>query len=153
MAHDPNLKHIVRIANIDIPGNKHIAIALKKINGVGFNLAHMICTIADIDLKTMAGALTDDQITKLDSLLRNINDAGVPKWAYNRRRDFETGKTTHLITSSLQFNKENDIKRMRKIKCYIGVRHSRKLPVRGQRTKANFRRTKGKVVGVKKKGK
>lgn len=153
MAETQNLKHIVRIANIDVPGKKHIGIALKKIKGVGFNLAQMICTISKVDMHTKAGALTDEQVATLDKLLRNINDAGIPVWAYNRRRDFETGKNMHIITSDLQFSKENDIKRMRKIKCYIGVRHSRRLPVRGQRTKANFRRTKGKVVGVKRKGK
>jgi small subunit ribosomal protein S13 len=153
MVDNKNIKHIVRVANVDIPGHKHLVISLKKIKGIGFNLAKIICNITGINPQTKAGLLADEEISKLDILLRNIKGAGIPIWAYNRRRDYDTGEDTHLVTSSLTFTKENDIKRLRKIKCYRGVRHSRRLPVRGQRTKSNFRRTKGKVVGVKKKGK
>jgi small subunit ribosomal protein S13 len=49
------------------------------------------------------------------------------------------------------FTKDNDIKLMRKIKSYKGTRHSAGQPVRGQRTKSNFRKSKGKVMGVKRK--
>ena len=49
----------------------------------------------------------------------------------------------------LKMAKENDVKRMKTIRCYKGVRHAFNLPVRGQRTKSNFRRNKGKVMGVK----
>ncbi len=153
MVEDQNIKHIVRVANVDIPGHKHVVISLRKIKGIGFNLAKIICNLTGINPQTKAGLLKDSDISKLDTLLRNIHEAGIPLWAYNRRRDYETGKDAHLVTSKLTFTKENDIKRLRKIKCYRGVRHSRRLPVRGQRTKSNFRRTKGKVVGVKKKGK
>jgi small subunit ribosomal protein S13 len=53
----------------------------------------------------------------------------------------------------LKFAKENDVKMMKKIKSYRGLRHQWSLPVRGQRTKSNFRRNKGKgSLGVKRKG-
>ena len=54
----------------------------------------------------------------------------------------------HLLTGNLTFYKENDIKRMKKIKSLKGMRHQKGLPVRGQRTKSHFRKNKGKVVGV-----
>ena len=62
--------------------------------------------------------------------------------------NYETGNDGHLLTSDLDFTKDNDIKRMRKIKSYRGNRHTRGLPVRGQRTRGSFR--KGKTVGVSK---
>ena len=69
----------------------------------------------------------------------------------NRRRDYDTGEDKHLLIGTLQFSKDNDIKRLKKIKALRGMRHQKGLPVRGQRTKSNFRRNKGKVIGVKKK--
>ena len=68
----------------------------------------------------------------------------------NRRSDPETGVTSHLYGSDLDMKKEFDIKRMKKIKSYKGIRHTMKLPVRGQRTRSHFRKG-GKAVGVMKK--
>jgi small subunit ribosomal protein S13 len=67
----------------------------------------------------------------------------------NRRYDYETGQNKHLLSGDLQYTIENDIKMMKKMKCYKGVRHILGQPVRGQRTRSNFRRNKGKVMGVK----
>ncbi len=67
----------------------------------------------------------------------------------NRRRDYETNENKHLVTGDIKFVQDNDIKRLKKIKTYKGVRHILELPVRGQRTKSNFRKNKGKVLGVK----
>jgi len=69
----------------------------------------------------------------------------------NRRKDYETGEDKHLLSSDLAFTKDNDIKMLKKIKSYKGMRHAFGLPVRGQRTRSNFRRNKGKVTGVQKK--
>ena len=70
----------------------------------------------------------------------------------NRKNDYETGEDKHLLAGTLNFVQDNDLKRLKKIKTLRGIRHQRKLPVRGQRTRSNFRKGKGKVVGVKKKG-
>ena len=70
----------------------------------------------------------------------------------NHRKEYESGEDKHLITGTLNFTKDNDLKRLKKIKCLRGARHQKGLPVRGQRTRSNFRKSKGKVVGVKKKG-
>jgi len=69
---------------------------------------------------------------------------------FNRRRDFDTGEDLHLIASDLKLRKEFDIKNLKEIKSYRGMRHAFGLPVRGQRTKGHFR--KGAAVGVRRKG-
>ena len=145
----PALKHIVRIANVDIPGGKDVVIALTKIKGIGVNLAHALCNVAKVPISIKAGALSDKQITSLDSTVKDAKSS-VPAWMLNHRKDYDTGSDKHHLTGTLSFTVETDIKRMRKIKCYKGVRHSKRLPVRGQRTKSNFRRNKGKVAGLKK---
>ena len=58
-----------------------------------------------------------------------------------------------MDTSDLRFIQDNDIKMMKKIKSYKGIRHMFRLPVRGQCTRSNFRKNKGKGMGVKRKGK
>jgi len=146
-----NFKHIVRIANVDVTGNKPIFIAMTNIKGIGINFATVACTLAKIDQKKKAGELSEEEVKRLNDIISNPTSSGFPEWFLNRRRDFETGDNTHILTGALQFTKDNDLKRLKKIKSYKGVRHIRGLPVRGQRTKSNFRRTKGKVVGVKKK--
>lgn len=145
------LKYFVRIANTDLDGKKQVAEAMKKIKGVGNMLANAICVKAGVNLRTKIGSLPDAQVKKLDEVMSNPEKHGLPSWLLNRRKDREDGNDKHLITSTLTFTQDNDIKLMRKIRCYKGVRHSSGLPVRGQRTNANFRRNKGKVTGVKKK--
>ncbi len=146
-----SFRHIVRIAQVDLSGDKPIKIALKKIKGVGFNLASAVCNLAGIKQGKKTGELTDAEIKKLDAILTKPQENGIPAWMFNRRKDYETGEDKHLLIGVLDFVRDNTIKRLRKIKCYKGTRHSKGLPARGQRTKANFRRSKGKVVGVAKK--
>jgi len=148
---NPDFKHIVRIANVDLPGNKSIGFSLTNIKGIGINLAHVFCTLAKINLDKKTGDLTQEEIERLNLIVIEPLKNGVPQWISNRRKDYDTGEDKHLLTGSLNFIVENDLKRHKKIKSYRGVRHLKGLPVRGQRTKANFRRNKGKVVGVAKK--
>lgn len=148
------IKYIIRIVNTDLDGKKGIGVALTKIKGIGKVFSNAICNIAKIDPLEKAGKLKEDQINKINLIINNPNDYGFPSWMLNRRKDFETGEDKHLITANLSFTKETDIKRLKKIKSYRGMRHAWNLTVRGQRTKANFRRNKGKVQGVqRKKGK
>lgn len=147
-----NFKHIVRIANVDVPGEKQIRFALTKIKGVGINLADAVCSIANVIKTTKAGVLKDQEIESLNKIINSPLENGIPTWMANRRKDYESGVDKHIITGTLNFTKENDLKRLKKIKSLRGIRHQKGLPVRGQRTRSNFRRTKGKVVGVKKKG-
>lgn len=146
----PELRHLVRIGNVDLNGKKTIGFALANVKGVGINLAHAACKLANVPVEKKTGALSDAEIKKLDDIVRNPSQAGVPAWMLNRQKDPETGTAKHVLSGDLQFTIENDIKMMRKIKSYKGIRHSQGAPVRGQRTRSNFRRNKGKVMGVKK---
>ena len=148
---EKEFKHIIRVANVDLPGEKPLQLALTKIKGVGLNFAHSICAVAGVDKTLQAGSLSDEQIQKLNHVTENIAKSGIPAWMYNRNKDFEEGDNRHLLTGNLIFTLDNDLKRLKKIKSYRGLRHMKGLTVRGQRTKSNFRRNKGKVVGVTKK--
>lgn len=133
-------KYLVRVANTDLDGNKKVASALTKIKGVGAMFANAICQISGVDSNAKAGNLSDEDVAKLNDVLKNIDQ--VPTWLYNRQKDPEKGTDGHLILSDLTFTQENDIKRLKMIKSYRGLRHQWNLPTRGQRTQGNFRRTK-----------
>jgi len=140
-------RHIVRISNTDLDGNKRIFMALRKIKGINFMMANAVCSVAGINKMKKTGELSEEEVKKIEEVIKNPKE--LPSWMFNRKRDPETGKNIHLISAELDFVNENDIKIMKKIKCYRGVRHMFGLPVRGQRTKSNFRKNKGKVLGVK----
>ncbi len=147
-----DFKHIVRIANSDLKGEKKLQSALRGIKGINFMLANFACVTSNIDGKKQVGTLTDDEIKKIDAIIQDPLKSGAPKWMINRRKSPEDGEDKHLLSADLIFTRDNDIKQMRKIKSYRGIRHSSGLPTRGQRTKSNFRRNKGKVsIGVKRK--
>ena len=149
---EDNFRYFVRIVNTDLDGNKNIGNALKKIKGVSFMFSNMVCNLAGIDKMAKTGYLSDEQVKKLDEVLNNPSKFNVPSWMLNRRKNYEDGKDYHVTAGDLSFAEENDVKRMKKIRSYRGVRHGIGLPVRGQRTKSNFRRNKGKAsLGVKKK--
>ena len=148
MTEEKQYKHLVRIASTDVDGKKTILYGLQKIKGVGLSFANAVCAATKINPHTKSGTLNEKQVSDLDKAIRN--PAAFPKWLLNRRKDQDTGDDKHVILGDLQFAKENDIKLMKKIKSYKGTRHMFGLPARGQRTKSNFRRNKGKVMGVKK---
>jgi small subunit ribosomal protein S13 len=143
-------KHIVRVANVDLPGEKHIAIAMTKIKGIGTNFAKAVCAVAGISISAKTGDLGEQEVAKLTHAITKPGENGIPLWYFNRKVDYDTGDDKHIITGDLIFTKENDLKRLKKIKSLRGMRHQKGLTVRGQRTRSNFRRNKGKVVGVKK---
>jgi small subunit ribosomal protein S13 len=138
------LKQLIRVANTDLKGGEPLYKALTRIKGVSFMMARAVCKLANMDKMTKAGLLTEEEVQKLNTELDGMK--GIPSFMYNRRKDYETGKDRHILTANLLFEKDNDIKRMKKIKSYKGVRHILGQPVRGQRTKAHFR--KGKAIGV-----
>src|SRR3989338_8689832 len=144
-----NVKQLVRIAETDLNGAKTILYELSKIKGVGISFSNAICNVAKIDSTRKTGSLSPEEIAKLENVMKDPINQGITNWLLNRQKDFETGKDKHVITSDLIFNVENDIKFMKKIKCYKGIRHILGAPVRGQRTRSKFRKNKGKVIGVK----
>ena len=152
MAEDKkDFKHIVRIANTDLDGKKPILHAMKKIKGVSFMFSNMVCNLTGIDKHKTTGELSGEEEKKLNDFLEDPVKHSVPSWMLNRRRDLATGADMHIVGADLKYQTQNDIKLMKKIKCYKGVRHSAGLPARGQRTKSNFRKNKGKAQSVKRK--
>jgi small subunit ribosomal protein S13 len=144
---DKNFKGILRLANTDIDGNRKLYDALRTIKGVSFSLANAICGVVDIDRTKKAGNLLPDEIKKINDAIEKVNEK-IPTWLLNRRRNPEDGSDKHLIAADLTFAQENDVRMMMHVRSYKGVRHAAGAPVRGQKTRSNFRRNKGKVIGV-----
>jgi len=142
---------IIRILQTDIPGNKQVLVGLTYIKGVSWSICNALCKILKIDGKRKIADLTEKEIETITEFLKNPKN--LPKFLLNRRKDFETGEDAHLIGTELDMKKEFDIRRLKKIRSYRGLRHAFGHPTRGQRTRANFRSKKGKTaVGVKRKG-
>jgi small subunit ribosomal protein S13 len=144
-----DFRHIVRIANTDVKGEKQVHMAIHKIRGVSFMFSNFICYSAKVQPSKIAGQLTDDEVRRLEDVIRNPSKYKCPAWMLNRRKDYDTGADMHLINTDWDLSVDADLKRMKKVKSYKGLRHMIGQPVRGQRTKSNFRKNKGKVsLGV-----
>jgi len=141
---------VVRILAKDIEGRMNIYTGFTKIKGVSWAISNALCKKLKLDKYRKIGSLTDQEIEKIVIFLKNPE---VPTHMVNRQRDLETGEDKHLTGSDLELRKEFDIKRLRKIKSYRGYRHASKLPLRGQRTRGNFRPNRMKAGGIKKKKK
>ena len=142
-------RHIVRIANSDLDGNKSVEHALRKIKGISFMFSSAMLYLTKIPKDKKAGDLTDAEIETLSDFIKTPLSKGLPVWFLNRQKDPEDGVTKHLVSTDLIYARDNDIKMMQKMKSYKGYRHAHHQPVRGQRTKSHFRANKGKVQGVK----
>ncbi len=117
---------MARIAGVNIPSSKRVDIALTYIYGIGGVFAKQILEKAGIEGHLRVNALTEDQIIKL----REIID-----------RDY-------TVEGDLRREVSMNIKRIVDLGCYRGLRHRRRLPVRGQRTRTNARTRKGKAVAI-----
>ena len=142
---------IVRILSKDIEGKMKIYSGLTKIKGVSWGLSNAICNLLKLDKKRKISSLSEEEIERVTSFIKEAKN--IPTSLLNRRKDFETGEDKHLVGSDLELQKEFDIKRLKKIKSYRGLRHLLNLPLRGQRTKSNFRKNRRKGSGIKKKQK
>ena len=120
---------------------------MTRIKGISWAISNALCIKLNIPKSKKISELSKDDIHKIEHFLKNLE---IPDFLKNRRLDPETGLTKHYFGSDLDIKKEFDIKRLREIKSYRGIRHASKLPVRGQRTRSHFR-TKGKTMGVKRK--
>jgi small subunit ribosomal protein S13 len=143
---EEDFKHLVRISRKDVDGNKTIGNALTEIKGVGKPLANALIIALGLDANAKMGLVSEDDVTKIEDALKNPLNYNIPEWMLNRREDYETGETLHLIESDLDMTLRSDLNRMKKTRSYKGRRHEVGLPVRGQRTKSTFR--KGSSVGV-----
>lgn len=111
---------MARISGVNIPDNKHTAISLTYLFGVGKTAARMLCDAAGVAPDAKVRDLNDDQIESLRS---------------------EVGKLS--VEGDLRREVQMNIKRLKDLGCHRGLRHRHGLPVRGQRTKTNARTRKG----------
>ncbi len=138
------IKNLIRVANTDIIGQKSILHGLTKIKGVGLSFSNAICETLNINKTEKIGGIDEKTKVAIEGKIEDLE--GIPTWMLNRKKDYDTGLDKHLTGPKLKLTQEFDIRRMKKIKSYKGIRHMFQLPVRGQRTKGNFR--KGSIVGV-----
>ncbi|HOD79856.1 MAG TPA: 30S ribosomal protein S13 [Phycisphaerae bacterium] len=110
-----------RLAGVDIPGEKITVVALQYIHGVGARIAKDICEKAGLDPQARSKELTEDQLSKITSIL----------------------DSEYVIEGQLRRQVQQNVARLKDIGSYRGLRHRRGLPVRGQRTKTNARTRKG----------
>lgn len=144
-------RELVRIAGIDIDGYLSLDRALRAIKGIGIRTARTFAYEFENKTKIPFNTLIGNIPPERDELLTNIvMQANIPEWMVNRKRDLYDGKTKHITGSDLIFTIREDKQRLSRIKSRRGMRLQAALPVRGQKTKSNFRRKQG-VVGVVKK--
>ncbi len=129
-----------------VDGNAKVEYGLTQIRGVGRRFAQAIVRVAEIDPTIRIGAIPEKDLNKIEEIILDPVENGIPNWMVNRPKDLRTGKDLHLIANKLDLSLKNDIDRMKKIKSYKGVRHHLRLKVRGQKTKSTGRH--GLVVGV-----
>ena len=123
---------MARIVGVDIPRNKKIAFSLCYIHGIGMSTALEICKTAKIDTEKRVQELTEKQISSIREVISSLE--------------------MNVEGELRSFNALN-IKRLKDVGAYRGLRHRRGLPANGQRTKTNARTRKGKkrTIGLGKK--
>ena len=117
---------MARISGINIPTSKKVHIALTYIFGIGKKISNDICKDASVDLSKRVSELNDEELNKI----RELIDSKI------------------TVEGDLRRKVSMDIKRLNDLGCYRGLRHRKKLPVRGQRTHTNARTRKGKAVAI-----
>lgn len=117
---------MARIGGVNIPSQKRVEIGLQYIYGIGPKKAKAICSHVGLDEKRRVNQLTEDEIVKIREFIEN-----------NYRIEGELRRTVSM-----------NIKRLTDLGCYRGLRHRKKLPVRGQRTHTNARTRRGKAIAI-----
>ena len=115
---------MARIAGVDVPREKRIVISLTYVFGIGTTTAQKVLEEAGVNPNTRTRDLTEDELTKIREVVDTVKTEG------DLRREVAL-----------------DIKRLQEIGSFRGIRHKRKLPCRGQRTKTNARTQRGKKTG------
>jgi small subunit ribosomal protein S13 len=110
-----------RLLGVDIPNEKRAVVSLTYLYGVGPQTARDLCEKADVDTDKKARDMTDEELSRLAAILE---------------RDY-------VVEGPLRRNVQQNISRLKDIRCYRGIRHRLGLPVRGQRTRTNARTRKG----------
>jgi len=148
------INYIVRVVGKDLDGTRTVSESIQGLKGIGHRTGLIIANKFNkenkVPITKKLGELTPDEVKKLEDIVANPSKHGLPTWALNRRKDYDTGEDKHLTMNDLDFQLRNDFQRLAEIKSYRGLRHSWGLPVRGQKTKSTHK-GKGGTVGVSKK--
>ncbi len=142
-------RQILRVAGTNVDGTKKVVYGLTKIKGVGPSYAVAVIRASELRPEMRMGELTEGEVQKLEDVMKEPAKYGIPSRLFNRRKDVESGRDTHLIGPDLALSIKTDVDFMQDIRTWKGVRHSLGLKVRGQRTRTTGR--KGRAVGVAKK--
>jgi small subunit ribosomal protein S13 len=110
-----------RIAGVDIPAQKRIDVSLRYIYGIGPTRSLEILRKAEIEPAVRANKLSEEEVSRIATIIEN----------------------DYVVEGQLRRQVQQNIARLREIRCYRGLRHMRGLPVRGQRTRTNARTRKG----------
>jgi small subunit ribosomal protein S13 len=116
---------MARLLGVDLPRNKAMKIALRSIYGVGPKIAADVLTKVGIDLETSSNEISEEQVQAIREAL-----------------------TEYAVEGDLRREVALNIKRLKDLGCYRGIRHRKGLPVRGQRTHTNARTRKGPAVAI-----
>ncbi len=138
---------LVRVVGKDIRGDIKLVSALTKIKGISWAFSNAVCKILKLDKNKRIQDFDKKELSKVEEFIKNPD---VPGFLKNRQKDFDDGKDKHISGTDLKLRTEFDVKRMRKIRSYRGSRHAANLPVRGQRTRSNFRRNRKPSVAASK---
>jgi small subunit ribosomal protein S13 len=138
---------LVRVLGFDIPGSRNLYAGLTRIKGVSWAISNAVCKNLNMQHTKKISELTKDEIKKIEAFLMDLK---VYDFMKNRRLDIDTNETMHLYGHDLDQKRDFDIKRMKKIRSYKGIRHSLGQPVRGQKTRSHFRARGRGSVGIKK---
>ncbi len=114
---------MARIVGVDIPRNKKIIYSLRYIHGIGLTTANKLCKDAKVDPNKRVQDLKEEEVVAIRNAISN---------------------SEMKVEGELRSNVAMNIKRLKDIATYKGLRHRRGLPVNGQRTKTNARTRKGK---------
>jgi small subunit ribosomal protein S13 len=117
---------MARVAGVNIPNEKRVEIGLTYVFGIGLSSSKKILSEAKINPDTRVKDLTDADFEKIRTILSK----------------------TYRVEGDLKMELSQNVKRLKEINSYRGIRHTRGLPVRGQRTKTNARTKRGKKVTV-----
>ncbi len=117
---------MARISGVTIPNEKQIQISLTYVYGIGLKTSQKILAEAKVDPTVRTKDLTDDEISRIQDIINN----------------------NYVVEGELQRIVAGNIKRLKDINSYRGLRHKQNLPTRGQRTKTNARTRRGKKVTV-----
>ncbi|MFA5930602.1 MAG: 30S ribosomal protein S13 [Candidatus Micrarchaeia archaeon] len=144
------VRGIVRLAGCDLRGSLPLRRAITSVKGIGINLGKVVSEIACQQLgmtdMTMIGELSEQEVDKLEHIMRNPTEFGVPVRMLNRQKDLFTGNNLHYISSDLVYIVRQDVDHEKDANTWRGYRHTYGQKVRGQRTRTTGRT--GMTVGV-----